>query len=62
MEQKAGQPLARHVPANNSDGWLIAGLTVVLAIVLVAGAMYINRTRFHSPNDVLAPTSQGAAH
>ena len=61
MEQKAGQPLARHVPANTSEGWLVAGATVLLAIVLTAGAFYINRTQHHSPNDVLAPSGGNAA-
>jgi hypothetical protein len=64
MEQKSGQPhLDRHVEANNSDGWVMAGATVLLAIILTAGAFYINRTRYHSPNDVLAPTKAApAAH
>ena len=62
MEQNPGQrPLARHVHANNNDGWVMAGATVLLAIILTAGAFYINRTRHHSPNDVLAPTSSSAA-
>ena len=61
MEPKAGQPLSRHVPADNNGGWLVAGATVILAIVLVAGALYINRTRYHSPNDVLAPSGGNAA-
>ena len=62
MEQKSGQPSpARHVEADNNAGWPIAGATVLLAILLVAGAIYINRTRFHSPNDVLAPTGAPAA-
>ena len=64
MEQKVSQPApARHVAANTSDGWVAAGATVLLAIILTAGAFYINRTYHHSPNDVLAPTGErGAAH
>jgi hypothetical protein len=34
----------------------------MLAAALVATAIYINRTRHHSPNDVLAPTSGAATH
>ena len=61
MEQKLGQPLVpRHIPANTSGGWPFAAVIVLLAIVLTAGAFYINRTRHHSPNDVLAPTSSSA--
>lgn len=63
MEERAGQPtLARHVPVNTSQGWGVAAAVVVLAIALVASAIYINKTRHHSPNDVLAPTSGGATH
>ncbi len=62
MEQKVSQPPPpRHVAANTSDGWVAAGATVLLAILLTAGAFYINRTYYHSPNDVLAPTSESGA-
>jgi hypothetical protein len=61
MEHKTGQPLARHVAANTSGGWLVAGATVLLAVILTAGAFYINRTQHHSPNDVLAPARGSAA-
>ena len=61
MEHKVGQPhVARRIPANPNQGWVFAGAIVALAVVLTAGAMYINRTRYHSPNDVLAPTSESA--
>lgn len=62
MEQKGGQPApGRHIPANTSEGWVFAGAIVALAILLTAGAFYINRTRHHSPNDVLAPSGGSAA-
>lgn len=62
MDERAGQPvLARHVPVNTSQGWGVAALVVALAIALVATVIYINKTRFHSPNDVLAP-STSASH
>ena len=58
MDERVGQPvLARHVPVNTSQGWGVAAIVVLLAAALVATAIYINRTRFHSPNDVLAPSS-----
>ena len=58
MDERAGQPvLARHVPVNTSQGWGVAALVVLLALVLIATVVYINKTRFHSPNDVLAPSS-----
>jgi uncharacterized membrane protein (DUF485 family) len=63
MEDKLGQPTpARHVPVNPSQGWGVAAAVVVLAIALVSSAIYINRTRHHSPNDVLAPTRGAATH
>ena len=63
MEERAGQPtLARHVPVNTSQGWGVAAGVVLLALALVATAIYINRTRFHSPNDVLAPSSAPTTH
>jgi hypothetical protein len=63
MADRVGQPTpARHVPVNTSQGWGIAAAVVTLAIVLVASAIYINRTKHHSPNDVLAPTRGAAAH
>ena len=59
MEERVGQaPLARHVPVNTSQGWGVAAGVVLLALALIASAIYLNRTRFHSPNDVLAPTTR----
>ena len=61
MEQKVGQPLApRRIEAHTNQGWGFASAIIVLAIMLTAGAFYINRTRYHSPNDVLAPTSSSS--
>lgn len=63
MDERGGQPaLARHVPVNTSQGWGVVAAVVTLAIVLVASAIYINRTRHYSPNDVLAPTGGAATH
>lgn len=63
MDERASQPiLSRHVPVNTSQGWGVAALVVALAIALVAGVIYINKTQFHSPNDVLAPTGKAASH
>ena len=58
MDERVGQPvLDRHVPVNTSQGWGVAAIVVLLAVTLVASVIYINKTRFHSPNDVLAPSS-----
>ena len=63
MEERAGQPtLARHVPVNTSQGWGVAAGVIALALVLIASAIYLNKTRFHSPNDVLAPSGSSATH
>ena len=63
MEERAGQPaLGRHVPVNTSQGWGVAAGVVLLALALVASVIYINKTQFHSPNDVLAPSGSSTTH
>lgn len=42
---------------NNEQGWGAAVATVLLALVLVAGAWYIHRTTYRSPTDPLTPNS-----
>ena len=50
----------RYIKAHNNQGWGIAALVIALAIALVVWAWWMNRTTYHSPNDVLAPSSSAA--
>lgn len=50
----------RYVKADNNQGWPIAIGVVILALALVAWAWNMNRTTYHSPNDVMAPAKSTA--
>jgi len=43
---------------NNEQGWGAAVATVLLALVLVAGAWYIHTTTYRSPTDPLSPNAE----
>lgn len=47
---------------NNAQGWGAAAVTVILALACAGGAYAIHQKTYHSPNDVLAPVEQRAAH
>ena len=52
----------RRVEGNFNQGWGIAAFVTFLAAAGFATAYMLNQRTFHSPNDVTAPTSSGAAH
>lgn len=41
----------RYVPARTNEGWRAAALTVLLALVLVAGATVIHKRTYKPPTD-----------
>jgi hypothetical protein len=41
----------RYVPARTNEGWGAAGLTVLLAVVLVIGATVIHKSTYKPPTD-----------
>ena len=43
---------------NTEQGWGAAVATVLLALVLVAGAWYIHTTTYRSPTDPLSPNTE----
>jgi hypothetical protein len=45
----------RRIEGNFSQGWGIAGLIVLLAVVAFVSAGLMKRNTFRSPNDPLAP-------
>ena len=54
----------RRVEGSFSQGWGIAITVLIVAAGFFIGAGMIKRATFHSPNDVLAPSSteSSAAH
>jgi hypothetical protein len=51
----------RRIEGNFNQGWGIAAFVTLLAAAGFATAFMLNQRTFHSPNDVTAPTSGGAA-
>ena len=41
----------RYVPARTNEGWGAAALTVLLALVLIAGATVIHKRTYKPPTD-----------
>lgn len=54
----------RRIEGSFAQGWGIAITVLIVAAGLFIGAGMIKRATFHSPNDVLAPSSaeSSAAH
>lgn len=50
----------RRIEGNFSQGWGIAGLIVLLAVVAFVSAGLVKRNTFRSPNDPLAPPPAAA--
>jgi hypothetical protein len=54
--------MSRRIEGNFNQGWGIAALVTLLAVAGFATAYTMKQRTWHSPNDVTAPTSEGAAH
>lgn len=69
MAHHSHEHVDRYIPARTNQGWGIAGLVLLLAILCIAGATYLYQTTYRHPTDLKmesagahTPAVGGAAH
>ena len=51
MAHHSDHHVDRYIPAHTNQGWGVAGLVALLALVCIAGATYLYQTTYKHPTD-----------
>lgn len=69
MAHHSHEHVDRYIPAKTNEGWGVAGLVALLAIICIVAVVYIHQTTYRHPTDLRmesagahTPAVGGAAH